>query len=87
MAIVRELCNADAHAKIPALFMPMLCLQLQNMSSSVCASSMSSCLCLKMLSFMFVRAWAMPLILYLSWGIPFLVWMPGIISGLISVVV
>ena len=44
-------------------------------------------LCMKMLSFLFVRAWAMPRILYSSYGIPFPVWTPGIISGLTSVVV
>ena len=87
IAIVGEPCNADAHAEIPTLFMPMLCPRLRNMSSSVCASSMFSCLCLKMLSSMFVRAWAMPRILYLSCGIPFLVWTPGIIFGLTLVVV
>ena len=38
MAIVGEPCNADAHAKIPALFMSMLCPRLRNMSSTVCAS-------------------------------------------------
>ena len=40
-----------------------------------------------MSSFMFVRAWAMPRILYLSWGIPFQVWTPGIISDLTGVAV
>ena len=43
----------------------------RNMSSAVCASSMYSCLCIKMLSFLFVHAWAMPHILYSSCGIPF----------------
>ena len=37
--------------------------------------------------FLFVRACTMPRILYLSCGIPFPVWTPGIISGLTSVVV
>ena len=46
----------------------------------------TSCLCMKMLSFPFVRAWAMPRILYLSCGVPFPVWTPDNISGLISVV-
>ena len=55
------------------------------MSSALCASSMYSRL--KMSSFLFVRVWTMPLILYLSCGIPFPVKMPGIISGLTSVVV
>ena len=35
MAIVGEPCNTDAHAKIPALFMSMLCTWLRNMSSTV----------------------------------------------------
>ena len=35
--------------------------------------------------FLFVLAWAMLCISYLSCGIPFPVWMPGIISGLTSV--
>ena len=59
----------------------------RNMSSKVCALSMYSRLCLKMSSFLFVRTWAMPGILYLSCGIPFPVWTPGIISGLTSVMV
>ena len=46
----------------------------------------SSRLCIKMSSFLFVRAWAMPRILYLSCGVPFPVWTPVNISGLISVV-
>ena len=33
-----------------------------------------------------MRAWAMPRILYLSCGVPFPVWTPDNISGLISVV-
>ena len=37
----------------------------RNMSSAVCASSMYSRLCMKMLSFLFVRTWAMLRILYL----------------------
>ena len=52
MAIVGEPCNADVHA----LFMPMMCPRLRNMSSSVCASSMPSRLCLKMSSFMHLCA-------------------------------
>ena len=52
----------------------------RNMSSAVCASSMYSRLCMKMLSFLFVCAWAMPRKLHLSCGGPFLVWMPGVIS-------
>ena len=46
----------------------------------------SSHLCTKMLSSLFVHAWAMPHILYLSCGVPFPVWTPENISGLISVV-
>ena len=42
--------------------------------------------CVKMSSFLFVRAWAMPRILYLSCGVPFPVWTPDNISVLISVV-
>ena len=41
----------------------------RNMSSAVCASSMYSRLCMKMSSFLFVRACAMPYTLYLSCGI------------------
>ena len=41
---------------------------------------------LKMSSFLFVGAWAMPRILYLSCGVPFPFWTPDNISGLISVV-
>ena len=43
----------------------------RNMSSAVCASSMYSRLCMKMSSFLFVRACAMPRMLYLSCGIPY----------------
>ena len=35
MAIVGEPCDTDSHAKIPALFMSMLCPRLRNMSSTV----------------------------------------------------
>ena len=40
----------------------------QNMSSTVCASSMYNRLCMKMSSFMFVRVWTMSCILHLSCG-------------------
>ena len=40
MATVRDPCNADAHAKIPALFIPMLYPLLRNMFNNVCASSL-----------------------------------------------
>ena len=46
----------------------------------------TSRLCMKMSSLLFVRAWAMPRISYLSCGVPFSVWTPDNISGLISVV-
>ena len=46
----------------------------------------TSRLCMKMSSFLFVRAWGMPRILYLPCGDPFPVWTPDNISGLISVV-
>ena len=59
----------------------------RNMSSAVCASSIYSRHCLKLSSFLFERAWEMPRKLHLSFGIPFPVWMSGIISGLTSVVV
>ena len=59
----------------------------RNMFSAMCALSIYSRLCMKMLSFLFVRAWAMSRKLHLSCGIPFLVWMPGIVSGLTWVVV
>ena len=52
------------------------------MSSALCASSMYSRLCMKMSSFLFVRAWSMSHILYSSCGIPLLVWKPDNISGL-----
>ena len=41
----------------------------RNMSSALCASSMYSRLCMKMSSFLFVRLWTMPRILYSSCGI------------------
>ena len=59
----------------------------RNISSAMCVLSIYSPLCMKMLSFQFVRAWSMPRISYLSCRIPFPVWTPGIISGLTSVVV
>ena len=43
----------------------------RNMSNTMCTSSMYSRLCMDMLSFLFVRVWTMPHILYLSCGIPF----------------
>ena len=43
----------------------------RNMSSAVCASSIYSRLCMKMSSFLLVRACAMPRMLYISCGIPF----------------
>ena len=43
----------------------------QKKYSAVCASSMYSCLCMKMSSFLFVRACAKPRMVYLSCGIPF----------------
>ena len=49
----------------------------QNISSAVCALSIYSRLCMKMSSFLFVRAY----------GIPFPVWTPSVISSLTSVVV
>ena len=48
--------RVDAHAKIPALFIPMLYPLLWNMFNNVYASSLSE----KMSSFMFVRAWVIP---------------------------
>ena len=56
------------------------------MSSAVCASSMYRRLCMKMSSFLFVRVCAMPRISYLLCEVPFPVWTPDDISGLISVV-
>ena len=55
---------------------------LSNINVRFCTSR----LCIKMLSFLFVCAWSMPRILYLSCGVPFPVWTPDNISGLISVV-
>ena len=55
-----------------------------NMSSAVCASSIYSPLCMKMSSFLFLRLWTMPRMLYSSCGIPYPVETPGIISGDIS---
>ena len=46
----------------------------------------TSRLCMKMSSFLFVHALAMPRILYIACGVPFPVWTPDNISGLISVV-
>ena len=39
--------------------------------SNIYVKLCTSCLCIKISSFLFVRAWAMPRILYLSCGIPF----------------
>ena len=46
----------------------------------------TSRLCIKMSSFLFVHGCARPRILYLSCEVPFPVWTPDDISGLISVV-
>ena len=43
----------------------------RNMSSAVCASSMYSRLCMKMLFFLFLRTCVMPHMLCISCGIPF----------------
>ena len=53
-----------------------------NINVKLCTSR----LCMKKLSFLFVCAWALPRILYLSCGVSFPVWTPDNISGLISVV-
>ena len=53
----------------------------RNMSSDMRALSMYSRLCMKMSSFLIVRACAMPRMSYLSCGIPFPVKTPVIISG------
>ena len=42
-----------------------------NMSSAVCAFSIYSRLCMKIISFLSMRTWAMPRTSYLSCGIPF----------------
>merc|ERR1711954_548160 len=55
-------------------------------NSNIYVKLCTSRLCMKMLSFLFVCAWAMPRILYLSCGVPFPVWTPDNISGLITVV-
>ena len=52
--------------------------------SNINAKFCTSRLCMKMSPFLVVCAWAMPRILYLSCGVPFTVWTPGNISGLIS---
>ena len=65
----------------------MAAVRVQNMFSTMCASSMYSRICMKMSSFLYVHAWSMVCILYLSCGIPFQVWTPDNISGLMSVVV
>ena len=54
--------------------------------SNIYVKLCTSRLCIKMSSFLFVRVCAMPRILYLSCEVPFLVWTPDDISGLISVV-
>ena len=56
------------------------------MSSALCPLSMYSRLCMKMSPLLSVHAWAMPHKLYLSCGVPFPVWTPDNISGLISIV-
>ena len=53
-----------------------------NLNVKFCTSH----LCMKMSSFLFVCAWAMPRILYLSCGVPFPFWTHDNISGLKSVV-
>ena len=55
-------------------------------NSNIYVKLCTSRLCMKMLSFLFVFAWAMPRILYSSCGIQFPVWTPDNISGLTSVV-
>ena len=54
--------------------------------SNIYVKLCTSRLCIKMSSFLFVRGCAMPRILYLSCEVPFPVWTPDDISGLISVV-
>ena len=54
--------------------------------SNIYVKLCTSRLCIKMSSFLFVRGCAMPRILYLSCEVPFPVWTPEDISGLISVV-
>ena len=54
--------------------------------SNIYVKLCNSRLCMKMSSFLFLRTWAMPRVLYLSCGVPFPVWTPDNISGLISVV-
>ena len=53
--------------------------------STICQPLCVLCIYMKMLSFLFLRAWAMPHVLHLSCGIPFPVKTPGIISRLTSV--
>merc|ERR1711954_242118 len=54
--------------------------------SNIYVKLCTSRLCMKMSSFLFECAWAMPRISYLSRRVPFPVWTPDNISGLISVV-
>ena len=54
--------------------------------SNIYVKLCTSRLCIKMSSFLFVRGCAMPRLLYLSCEVPFPVWTPDDISGLISVV-
>ena len=54
--------------------------------SNIYVKLCTSRLCIKMSSFLFVSGCAMPRILYLSCEVPFPVWTPDDISGLISVV-
>ena len=60
-------------------------IQVPRPHSNIYVKLRTSRLCMKMSSFLFVRALAMPHILYLSCGVLFPVWTPYNISGLISV--
>ena len=55
--------------------------------SNIYVKLCNSRLCMKMSSFLFLRTWAMPRILYPSCEIPFPVWTPDNISGFTSVAV
>ena len=82
-------CRKKCRGKIPGICPApcVLCQWTSPLPHSNTNVKFCSCrLCMKMSSFLFVRAWAMPCILYLSCGVPFPVWTPDNISGLISVV-
>ena len=71
-----------ARKKYPEYAQRGVCMPHSNINVKFCTSR----LCMKMSSFLFVHAWAKLRRSYLSCGVPFPVWTPDNISGLIAVV-